>query len=561
MRLIRASIVTASVLTLVDLIASTPAHAATAARCTELTKLKIAASEIGLPSGGAAITSAQMATVPADPTTPGATREFCKVLGAIAPVDPNAPPVNFQVNLPLQWNGKAVQYGGGGFNGELIAGVAALRDSRRDIPVPIARGFATWGTDSGHDETMLPEFQAFALNDEALINFGYAAYKKTRDVSRHIAMVFYERAPSHIYYFGGSSGGREGLTMAQRFPSDYDGIVSVVPGINFTSLMLAGNRAGIVQQNGGWLSPAKVATLHKGVVAACDMLDGLADGVIGAYERCLGTFDPKVMRCAGGIDSGDTCLSDPQLAAVETLHQPLLLGFEVANGVNSYPPLNYGGENQQAGMVTSQTGRLPPQFPLPAQAPTPAQDTQSLLWRYGNGFVRYFIARDPTFDPLRFRPQDFVGRIREISALLDSTNPDLSAYLARGGKLILKTNGADYTITPFLAANYYKSVIARMGQERVDSFLRFYVTPGANHLGNGLDSSGAAIPAALDLLGELDAWVNGGSAPDTLVQVSQDAMPPFKILSSRPMCRYPLYPRYNGRGDPKQASSFTCTPQ
>src|SRR5579871_1648058 len=125
--------------------AASSASAATA--CADLVQLKIAPKDIGLPSGGATITSAQIATVPADPTTPGATREYCKVLGAVAPLDPNAPPVNFEVNLPTQWNGRAVQYGGGGSNGVLITGIGPLRDARRDTPVPIARGFATWGTD------------------------------------------------------------------------------------------------------------------------------------------------------------------------------------------------------------------------------------------------------------------------------------------------------------------------------------------------------------------------------------------------------------------------------
>ncbi len=108
--------------------ASSPAQAATS--CADLANLKVAANEIGLPTSGATISSAQIQTVPADPTSPGATRDYCKVLGAIAPVDLNAPPVNFEVNLPMQWNGKAVQYGGGGSNGTLITGLGVLPATR-----------------------------------------------------------------------------------------------------------------------------------------------------------------------------------------------------------------------------------------------------------------------------------------------------------------------------------------------------------------------------------------------------------------------------------------------
>jgi feruloyl esterase len=199
------------------IVASGSAQAATA--CADLVNLKIAPGEIGLPTSGATIASAQIQTVPTDPTAPGATSEFCKVLGAILPVDPNAPPVNFEVNLPMQWNGRAVQYGGGDTNGTLITGLAPLRDARRDTPVPIARGFATWGTDSGHQNAKLPEPQAFALNQESLVNMAYGAYKKTHDVSVRIAAAFYDRAPAKVYYFGGSEGGREALMMAQRFPA------------------------------------------------------------------------------------------------------------------------------------------------------------------------------------------------------------------------------------------------------------------------------------------------------------------------------------------------------
>src|SRR5215831_11278345 len=224
--------------TVAILFAAAASPAIAAGNCADLTNLKIMPSEIGLPSGGATIASAQMATVPADPINPGATREYCKVLGAVASLDPNAPPVNFEVNLPMQWNGKAVQYGGGGSNGVLITGLGPLRDARRDTPVPIARGFATWGTDSGHDNKKLSEPQAFALNDEALTNMAYASYKKTHDVGARIAAAFYDRAPSKIYYYGGSEGGREALTMAQRFPNDFDGIVSVVPVANYTGINL-----------------------------------------------------------------------------------------------------------------------------------------------------------------------------------------------------------------------------------------------------------------------------------------------------------------------------------
>ena len=534
-------------------VASCPAQAATS--CADLTNLKIAANEIGLPTSGASISSAQIQTVPADPTAPGGTREYCKVLGAIAPVDPNAPPVNFEVNLPTQWNGKALQYGGGGSNGTLITGLAPLRDARRDTPVPIARGFASWGTDSGHQNAKLPEPRAFALNEESLVNMAYGSYKKTHDVGRRIAQAFYDRAPAKIYYYGGSEGGREALMMAQRFPADFDGIVSVVPVANYTGGNLVRTKLAALQQNGGWINPAKVKLIHNAVNAACDKLDGLADGVISAYEKCLGVFDAKTLRCPNGADTGDSCLSDAQIEADKIVHRRFDYPFAMANGVTSFPGWTYGSEDQPGGMVDSVTGVEPPHFPIVSDK------VQSVAWANADGFVRYFFAREAKFNPLQFSPQQYAGRIREISDLFDTTNPDLSAFLARGGKLILKGNGADYQRSVLQEITYYKSVVAKMGQARADQFIRFYVTPGVNHPGNGVMSSGAAVPAKVDLLGALDGWVDTSNAPGELVQVTQEAKAPFKVAASRPMCLYPSYPRYKGEGDPNEASSFACTKQ
>jgi alpha-beta hydrolase superfamily lysophospholipase len=198
----------------------------------------------------------------------------------------------FRGQLPEQWNGKAVQYGGGGFNGVLITGLDPLRDARLDTPVPVARGYATWGTDSGHDSAKLPEIQAFALNAEALENYAFASYKKVRDAAIAIARAHYGMTPRRIYYYGGSEGGREGITMAQRFPADFDGIVSAVPAVNFTGLAIAGARNGVVLMGEGWLSPVKVKTLHKAVLDACDASDGLADGIVSRYAACRAAFDP-----------------------------------------------------------------------------------------------------------------------------------------------------------------------------------------------------------------------------------------------------------------------------
>jgi tannase/feruloyl esterase len=528
---------------------SIPAPAQDFRDCLALANLTIAPAEIGLPSGGVKIASAEMEWI-TGPAAPGA--QYCKVLGAILPVDRDAPPVNFEVNLPLSWNGKAVQYGGGGTNGVLITGLAPLRDARADTPVPVARGFATWGTDSGHDNKQLPEPHAFALNREALVNMAYAAYKKTHDVGRRIATAFYGRAPSKIYFYGGSEGGREALMMAQRFPADFDAIVSVVPVANYTGMNVAAARFFELEQKGGWINPQKVRALKNAVNAACDSLDGLADGVISAYEKCLSVFDPKVIRCANGADTGDDCLSDVQLEADRIVHRPFAYPFPLAFGVSSFPGWTYGSEDQPGGMIDSVTGTMPPKFPLESEK------GQSVRWVNYSGFVRYYVAQDAKFNPLTFSPERFRARLMEISDLFDTTDPDLSAFAGHGGRLIIKGNGADYQRSVMQEITYYKAVVAKMGQARADQFIRFYVTPGVNHPGNGLLASGEPVPAKVDLLGVLDDWAGGGKAPGTLIQVTQERKTPFTVTAMRPMCLYPQFPRYDGKGDPKAAASFAC---
>lgn len=519
--------------------------------CAELQGRSIARAEIGLPSGDATVISAAAQTMPATMSGPEPTIAFCKLLGAIAPVDPSAPPIRFQVNLPAQWNGRAVQYGGGGFNGVLITGLAPLRDAPLDLPPPVARGYMTYGTDSGHDNTKQKEIQEFALNEEALENFAHAAYKKVRDVAVALARLHYGRTPEKLYFYGGSEGGREGLTMAQRYPADFDGIVCIVPVINWVGLQFSGTRTGLMQMEGGWLSPAKVKLLHASVLAACDASDGLPDGIVSRYEACRKALNPKTLRCPDGGDSGETCLSDAQIDTVETLRTRFTFPFSLANGITSYPGWNYGGEDQEDGMVYWMTGPKPPQHPLPAVA------EQGRIWYYGSGAMRYFIARDPTKHPRDVTPAAHKDQVLKISALMDSTDPDLSAFARRNGKLILKENMADLAQSPNAGVEYYQSVVAKMGQSEVDRFVRFYVTPGANHAGGGT-ANGRPLPRAVDLLAAIDQWVMKNEPPSELVQIAQEPKAPFATTAARPMCRYPAWPQYRGSGDPNSAASFTC---
>lgn len=526
-----------------------------AAACAKLTA-GIPANAIGLPSGAATIDSAtftpaaplavaERGPTPAARITP-AVPAYCKVLGRIAPVDPAAPPILFQVNLPAQWNGRSVQYGGGGFNGVLISGLGLIPAARFDQPAPLAQGYVTYGTDSGHQNAPGVPPQAFAANDEALVNFAHASYKKVRDVAVALMQRAYGRAPQKLYFVGSSEGGREGLTMAQRYPADFDGIFSRVPVINWTALQHAGTRNGLATMGGGWMRPAQVKLVHDAVLAACDAADGIADGVVSDFVGCKSRFDVTRLRCAAG-QGGDACLSDAQVRAVQTLHSAYRMPFPLANGVVEYPGWGVSGEGTPAFGPTGGWNA----WWLGTSAPTqPPQPTNGIAWFYGSGAIQHFYARNPAYDVRNYKAEDFAARVRQVSELMDSTNPDLSAFNARGGKLILLENMADYAQSPYVGVRYYESVVAKMGQGAVNGFLKFYTAPGVDHVGSG-------APANADILTALTNWVERGQVPAGLQLVDQSPVAPFAVSRARPLCEWPAWPRYRS-GDPAQASSFEC---
>ena len=522
--------------------------------CSGLAGRVIPADAIGLPSGAARIDSAVLvaATPAAMPELP----EYCRLLGAIAPRGPNADAIRFEINLPTRWNGKAVMVGGGGFNGTLVTALAPLRDAAPGQPQPLMQGFATFGTDSGHDGATYgaTDPARFALNDEMLLNFAHQAYKKVKDVAHRAMAAYYGSVPTRQYFYGGSEGGREGLTMAQRYPQDFDGIVSVVPVIAWSGLFNGFVNYQQAQLRGGVLNADKIRLLASHVNQTCDAIDGIADGVVSNYRSCAARVDRRALRCPDGADRDNSCLSDAQLATLDATYGPTVLPFALANGLTTYPGRLYGGEVQING---EGIGRWVGNGRVPSQPPTTADGIGII---YGSSYARYVIARDAALDLRDFDVRRFRARIQEVSELMDSTDSDLSAFQARGGKLIIRENSGDMAQSPLAGIEYHGRVVARMSQPVVDSFMRLYVSPASNHAGQAASfTTGVEVPTHRDLLTDLDQWVGSGNAPpDALVQVRTATTAPHATLASRPMCRYPMYPRFVA-GDPQQAASYRCT--
>ncbi len=515
----------------------------------------VGAAAIGLPTQGATVDSAAMmaatpVAVAAQGPTPvarisPATPAFCKLTGRIMPVDATAPPILFQINLPLAWNGRSVQYGGSGFNGTVTTGLTLVASGRFDQPSPLAQGFVTYGTDSGHQNKPGEAPQAFAANEEAFVNFAHASYKKMRDVAVALTQRAYGRAPYKLYFMGSSEGGREGLTMAQRYPNDFDGIFARVPVINWTGLMHVSNRAGLTTMGDAWMPRAKVELVHDAVLAACDELDGVKDGLVANPVACKARFDVSKLQCPGA--DAANCLSAPQVKAVQSYYSPYKFPFALANGVTEYPGWGVSGEGLPANGPTGGWSAWYVGNSAPSQ---PAKPDNGIAWLFGSGAMRHIFVREPNFDVSKYAPELFHTRVLEVSALMDATNPDLSAFHARGGKLIILENMADYAQSPYAGIGYYESVVKKMGSETANKFLRLYTAPGVDHVGSG-------APGNVDALTALTNWVERGQAPANLTVVDQELKVPFATVRELPLCAWPSWPRHRN-GDVKLASSFEC---
>jgi hypothetical protein len=512
-----------------------------AMRCAELTGAVLPPELIALPTAGAQIDSAAMVGATAPGNQQGG--EYCRITGRIKALQPTVPDIRFDLNLPRRWNGRALQIGGGGYNGVVVSGTGVMPFSPNRAP--LAQGYATFGDDSGHvgDSSLA----VFGLVDEAVTNFGYAHLKKTHDVALALIARAYGRAPQRMYFAGGSTGGREGYTVMQRFPDDYDGVIANSPALNFSGVRLLGVKLGHAEYAtpGGFIPPTLLEHVYQRTLEVCDRLDGAADGIVSDVAACR-KKEPEIidsLRCSAASPSHDECLTDAQLATLLVMRDGLSLPYKLAWEVGGYRGYNIFQGTHLTGMLG-----LAHQ---PERSPVPTFFANGYLFAQGDGYIRYFVARDANFDSLKFdplHPGKYLAQLIALSQTIGAMNPDLSRYIAHGGKLITLQGLADEVISPNQTIAYYEALVDRFGADQVNGFMRLYMVPGFQHGG------GVFIPS-VDLLGALDNWVTHGVSPETLTATD---IAPATNGRSRPLCRYPLFPRYVGKGNLNLADSFTC---
>jgi hypothetical protein len=527
--------------------------------CGQLAGTKIPSSSIGLPTSGAVVTAASV--VAAAGTGPTAIGEYCLVNGKISPVDPSAPDILFRLALPTRWNSKILMFGGGGFNGTIPNVAGNVPVGPADQLLPLGRGYATFASDSGHQANSLGSLDnRFGLNDEAIRNWSGEALKKTRDAAVFLIKARYAVSSIQKAYFaGGSTGGREALQSITRWPNDWDGAIAWYPAWNQASAILGGHRMNrALAQPGAYPSVAKRELLFNAAMEACDGLDGAMDGIIGNQLRCNAVFDAatasvqgRPLRCQGGVDAGDSCLSDVQIAALKVVNTDTRFHYSLASGEDHYPGYNVWGADLgittrtapiQRTVTLLALGTSPPTRPMPTTAPYISQMTDQ--------WIQHSITRSPGYDSLSLDPENpgpWAGRISQMSAWVD-TPVDLSAFAARGGKLLLAHGTVDVLVSARATEEYYQRLQAKMGPWAVDAFVRFYEVPGYGHAGS------STFNAAWDSLTALERWVEKGTSPREEVVTDTAGVPG----RTRPLCDFPKWAQYNGTGDVNGAASFTC---
>ena len=540
--------------------APAPAPAAVEAlSCAQLPGTAIPASSIALPTTGGTVTTAVV--VAASGTGAAAIPEYCLVTASISPIDSAAPKILFRLALPTVWNSKVVMFGGGGFDGTIPNVAGNVPAGPTGQLTPLGRGYATFASDSGHQAGAAGSLDgSFLVNEEATRNFGGDALKKTHDAAVFLIKARYAvSGPTKSYFAGGSTGGRESVSVIQRWPADWDGAIAWYPAWNQASAMLGGHRMSrALAQPGAYPNTAKRSLLLAAVLEACDALDGVTDGLVSNQVLCNAIFDPSVatvsgqpLRCASGADTGDTCLSDAQITALKTINTETTFNFFLASGSRGYPGYNVWGAD--LGITTNPSPLQPTVTFLNFGTEQPANPVTTgapYITRQLDQALKFGVTRDPTFNSLSLDPENpgpWAARLSEMSTQLDVSS-DLSAFVAKGGKLLLAHGASDVLVSTRATAQFYQRLQAQFGPAGTDAFARYYEVPGYGH------AVSTIFNATWDSLTALENWVEKGTAPSGQVTTDTAGVPG----RSRPLCDYPKWPQYKGSGDVNLAASFTC---
>jgi feruloyl esterase len=434
--------------------------------------------------------------------------EFCRVAATLRPSSDSD--IKIEVWLPVSgWNGKLQSVGNGGWAGFI---------SYPALAHGVADGYATASTDTGHTGNT----GKFALgHPEKMIDFGYRSEHEMTVAAKAIIAAYYGDGPRLSYWNGCSTGGRQALTEAQRYPSDYNAIIAGAPANNRMhiyawSMWIA---QAVHQGESSYIPPAKYAVIHKAVVEACDALDGLKDGLIGDPRRCH--FDPKVLACKG-VD-GPSCLTSQQVEVARKIYSA---AKNPRTGQEIYPGLEPGSELGWAIHAS----------------PEPLS--------YATDGFKYVVFRNPDWDFRTLNLDSDVALADQVdNGTTSAMDPNLKEFFQQGGKLLMYHGWSDPQVSPLNTISYYASVLKTTGTTEKDPSIRLFMLPGMGHCGGGEG------PNTFDAMEALAQWFEKGPAPNQIVAShSSNGV----VDRTRPICAYPRVAAYVGSGSIDEAANFIC---
>jgi hypothetical protein len=507
-------------------------HLAQATACEDLHTLKLAQSTI-----------TESIRVPAgsfkDPNGPWPAEDLperCQVKGVIRPTSDSE--INFEIWMPTtSWNHKLQGSGNGGFAGTL--------NYQGGLVQSLQRGYVGVTTDTGHTGKAEDASWAFG-HPERIVDFAHRAVHLMTVNAKAVVKAYYGDGPKHSYFASCSNGGRQALMLAQRYPADYDGIIAGAPANDWTGLMLnfIWNQQAVLKP-GAFIPPDHVPALSAEVNRQCNA----QDGVIGAPQSCH--FKPEALLCQGA--ESNSCLTHAQIEGLQAIYQ----GMHAAHGDITFPGFTPGAE------VGSWSGWI--------FGPKPGDSAEA---RFGGGFVGAMVQQDANWKIEQLDlDRDAPRIIQRFGPLMNATDPNLSKFASRGGKLILFHGWADAAVPPLNTIRYFESVGAKMGERRRDQFVRLFMAPGMQHCFGGPGPSVFGEHTAArqppdpdsDLAAALERWVEGGAAPETVRAIKPKDLlagafgsPKGGVERSGLLCAYPKRALWNGTASAGDAASYSC---
>jgi hypothetical protein len=485
-----------------------PARAATS--CSDLVHLSLPETTI---TAATLVTSGTITPPAPEPPVTGLPA-LCRVSLRIAPQ------INVEVWLPVTWNQRFQAVGGSGYAG--VISWSALGTAAR-------AGYATTSTDTGHS-ALTPLDGSFALHADGSLNTGLITDFASRSLhemtqkAQALTSAFYGHAPVYAYWNGCSTGGRQGLLQAQRFPADYDGILAAAPAINMDRFQPSTLWPQIVMQadSGGLIAASKRTAVTSAAVAACDALDGVMDGIIDDPRQCH--YDPAALLCQAG-DNPATCLTAAEARAVRKIWE----GPTTTEGRRLWFGLERG-TSLLGGWFTGSVLQIPIDY------------------------FRYWLYEDPTFDwhtvtEASF-PADFRLSERKFHDVIGTDDDNLQQFRKQGGKVLIWHGQADQLIPPRGTIQYYERLFTgNGGAKHVQDFARLFLAPGVAHCGGGPG------PNTFDAFAVLVDWVEFGTAPE---RITAALLQGSTVVRTRPLCAYPQVAQWTGHGSTDDAANFAC---